>query len=52
MQKIKNILPKGHEKSWKAMLLDWSIYIVLLILVFLLNRLAGIFARALRKKQG
>ena len=25
---------------------------VLLILVFLLNRLAGIFARALRKKQG
>lgn len=36
MQKIKNILPDGHEKSWKAMFLDWSIYIVLLILVFVI----------------
>lgn len=36
MQKVKEILSKVREKSWKSCLLDWAIYIVLLMLVLVI----------------
>ncbi len=36
MQKVKSILLNRQGKPWKSILLDWSIYIVLLILVLVI----------------
>ncbi|MDD3251054.1 MAG: galactose/methyl galactoside ABC transporter permease MglC [Lachnospiraceae bacterium] len=36
MTKLKNLVPDMQKRSWKSILLDWSIYIVLLILVLVI----------------
>ena len=36
MTKLKNLVLNTQKKSWRSILLDWSIYIVLLVLVMVI----------------